>query len=202
MISLSCDHCDKPLRVRDELAGKRIKCPGCGGVVAVPVDADEDAPAPKKKAPVRRRVEDDDDDAPRDAKKGPPKPSTILFIAGLTLALGGLVLMALFIYFSVMAGREGDAKDTLLQQLRADQQANPNASEDHKTSLKNNIEKNERERNAARSSSTRNMIIAIVFGILFLAGVGLRGYHHMLMKKWHAAKHSGKKKKKRDPDDD
>ena len=51
MIPLTCDHCDKNLRLRDELAGRRIKCPGCGGVLTVPLldNDDDDAPPPKKK---------------------------------------------------------------------------------------------------------------------------------------------------------
>ena len=41
-ISIVCGSCQKRLAVKDELAGKRIKCPGCGTVV--PVLA---APSPK-----------------------------------------------------------------------------------------------------------------------------------------------------------
>ena len=39
-ISLSCPECDNSLRLRDDLAGKRIKCPGCEAVIRVP-SADE-----------------------------------------------------------------------------------------------------------------------------------------------------------------
>jgi hypothetical protein len=35
-IELTCSGCKKHLRVRDEVAGKRIRCPVCGAVVAVP----------------------------------------------------------------------------------------------------------------------------------------------------------------------
>ncbi len=54
-IPLSCS-CGKKLRVKDELAGRRVKCPACGGAIAVPaaeaefeVVEDEPAPAPKAK---------------------------------------------------------------------------------------------------------------------------------------------------------
>ena len=36
MISLPCDSCNKQLKVKDELAGKKVKCPGCGQPVVVP----------------------------------------------------------------------------------------------------------------------------------------------------------------------
>jgi hypothetical protein len=42
-INLSCD-CGKKLAVKDEMAGKKVKCPGCGSVLTVPAatgDAEE-----------------------------------------------------------------------------------------------------------------------------------------------------------------
>ena len=33
---LTCSSCQKRLTLRDDLAGKRVKCPGCGTVLAVP----------------------------------------------------------------------------------------------------------------------------------------------------------------------
>ena len=35
-ITFNCPHCQRPLKVKDELAGKKVKCPGCGKPVAVP----------------------------------------------------------------------------------------------------------------------------------------------------------------------
>lgn len=35
-ITIVCPECDKSLRLRDDLAGKRIRCPGCQEVVTVP----------------------------------------------------------------------------------------------------------------------------------------------------------------------
>ncbi len=38
-IRVKCSGCDKPLKVKDELAGKRIRCPGCQSVIRVPAAA-------------------------------------------------------------------------------------------------------------------------------------------------------------------
>ncbi len=35
MISFACSSCGKQLKVKDEVAGKKVKCPGCGQVIAV-----------------------------------------------------------------------------------------------------------------------------------------------------------------------
>jgi len=54
-ISFSCPACDRSVKVKDELAGRKIKCPECGKVIAVP-EADEleleeaaEAPPPRNK---------------------------------------------------------------------------------------------------------------------------------------------------------
>ncbi len=36
MISFTCSSCSKPLQVKDEMAGKKAKCPGCGQVISIP----------------------------------------------------------------------------------------------------------------------------------------------------------------------
>jgi hypothetical protein len=50
--------CKKALRVSDEYAGKRVKCPGCGQPIAVPAQADsaEAVSASPPKAPSTRAV--------------------------------------------------------------------------------------------------------------------------------------------------
>ena len=63
-IFLNCSSCDQKIKVRDELAGRKVKCPACGKVVAVP-DAEEDEPPPPK----RPAVAEDDDDPPRKKAK-------------------------------------------------------------------------------------------------------------------------------------
>jgi DNA-directed RNA polymerase subunit RPC12/RpoP len=44
-IEFACSKCKKKLKVKDELAGKKIKCPGCSSPVAVPATAAETVPA-------------------------------------------------------------------------------------------------------------------------------------------------------------
>jgi phage FluMu protein Com len=48
-ISLVCE-CGKALSVRDEMAGKRVKCPACQTIMTVPADGGGEAPGPKRKA--------------------------------------------------------------------------------------------------------------------------------------------------------
>ncbi|MFO0970536.1 MAG: hypothetical protein U0793_33750, partial [Gemmataceae bacterium] len=78
-ISVKCQDCGKAFKVKDEAAGKRMKCPGCGSILAIP-KADEEAiqeaaPPPKPAAAVRKgpappprrpapEKEDEDDEAP------------------------------------------------------------------------------------------------------------------------------------------
>ena len=90
-ISLKCHGCRSTLKVRDELAGKKVKCPRCQTVLVVPEEeevavAAEAAPArprtgktgriqagepvARRKQGIRttRRGEDEEDEAPRPAR--------------------------------------------------------------------------------------------------------------------------------------
>ena len=43
-IEITCPNCSRKLRLRDDKAGRQIKCPGCGKALPVPAaDADEEA---------------------------------------------------------------------------------------------------------------------------------------------------------------
>lgn len=44
-ISVQCPSCAKRLKTKDELAGKKIKCPGCGQVLPVPGGAPAGEPS-------------------------------------------------------------------------------------------------------------------------------------------------------------
>src|SRR5579862_6230482 len=48
MLAFPCSHCEKRLRVRIELAGKRFKCPACGKAITAPAAAKPTAPAPNE----------------------------------------------------------------------------------------------------------------------------------------------------------
>jgi hypothetical protein len=74
--------CGKQLSARDDLAGKKVKCPGCGGVVGIPaaagptpvaiVEAVTDRPAPPPAPVVLDAIVVDDDRAPR---REPARPA-------------------------------------------------------------------------------------------------------------------------------
>jgi hypothetical protein len=66
-ISLICE-CGKKLAVKEELAGKRVKCPSCESLVTVPSVLDE-PPARKRAAAPADDEDDRDEDRPRKKKK-------------------------------------------------------------------------------------------------------------------------------------
>jgi outer membrane biosynthesis protein TonB len=50
-IKLSCPQCGITLKVRDQLAGKKIKCPKCAAVCPVPAAGEAPKPSPAASAP-------------------------------------------------------------------------------------------------------------------------------------------------------
>jgi DNA-directed RNA polymerase subunit RPC12/RpoP len=113
-LSVTCSDCDKSLKVKDELAGKKIRCPGCSSVIAIPKPASDDdeqpdewdEPAPAKRK--RRAAEDDFEDdepvaRPRSRASKPVKkkggrskskgPNVLLLI----VAIGGGLMALLFV---------------------------------------------------------------------------------------------------------
>ncbi len=81
-ISFTCKACGRPLRVKDSLAGRTGKCPGCGNSILVPDDRARPA-----EPPARDRRQDDfgddfytDTDTPRAVaaapgrSEAPPRP--------------------------------------------------------------------------------------------------------------------------------
>jgi hypothetical protein len=73
-ISLACD-CGKKLTVKDDLAGKKVKCPNCGTILRVP-EASAVSPGPSAEAPPEQ------EELPRPKKKKAVKKNNkMLYIA-------------------------------------------------------------------------------------------------------------------------
>src|SRR5262249_7337106 len=95
-IALTCSECEHVLKIKDELAGRKIKCPACGGVIAVPAGSKTTsavaAGAPAKTSPTL----ENDEDRPRKKKKKKKTNKGLLValgVAGLLLVAGGVVLI-------------------------------------------------------------------------------------------------------------
>ena len=248
MIAHSCPKCDKQLRLRDDLAGKKIKCPDCGKVLTIPEPDEDEAPPRKSPPPKAKRPRDEEDDEPPPRKKrprdededdaeededeeddeddrrgkkkkkgdGPGKPSILLMIAGMALAIGGLIAMSAFIVFAKWAGDEADNKESNISSLKqeADQAEKrltaPQMTEASKKHFEGQVKKYADARadidNNYRPKVKRNILVAVLFGVIFLIGVGVRGYHHFAMRRWYNDHHGvgkkSKKKRRRDEDED
>lgn len=72
-ITFSCSSCKQGLKVKDELAGRSVKCPKCATVTKVPVPAPEPEPAAD---PELRIIEEEPAPAPAPAQAGvrPSRP--------------------------------------------------------------------------------------------------------------------------------
>jgi hypothetical protein len=93
-ISFTCTACDSDLKVKDELAGRKIKCPKCGDPTRVPpAEEEEDV-----------EEEEEEEVKPKKSKKGKKKQTksnTGLILAlcgGGVLLLGGIILAAVFLF--------------------------------------------------------------------------------------------------------
>lgn len=107
-ISFACPSCEHRLKVRDELAGRKVKCPSCGGGVLVPVgEEDEDTAAAATAQPSRQERESpEDEERPRKKKKKKQKSNKGLLIG---LVIGGVVLVAVVVLVIVLNLPRGQA---------------------------------------------------------------------------------------------
>ena len=103
-INLSCE-CGKKLAVKDEMAGKKVKCPGCGSVLSVPSGQDE--------AVAEELSGHGGEEAPRPRSSAGAKKSnkTMWFIAGggvllLSCCCLGLVGVGAVVFFGMARGPE------------------------------------------------------------------------------------------------
>ena len=114
-IPLACDSCGATLNVGDEFAGRKVKCPKCKGILAVPAeaprsatrkaDADQDDDRPARK---RRR---DNDDRPRRKRKGANKGLVIGLSVGGALLIAGIVLTVVLLRRGSTGERAGGSSD-------------------------------------------------------------------------------------------
>jgi hypothetical protein len=82
-ISVTCT-CGKRLSVKDELAGKRVRCPGCQGVVAIPAAGAAPTPppaaAPRPPAPPAKPAAMPPAPPAAPAAKRPPQPAKAMLV--------------------------------------------------------------------------------------------------------------------------
>jgi len=90
-ISFTCPSCDSELKLKDELAGRKVKCPRCGDVVVVPAEEEEESRAEESRK--------------KKKKKRKKKGSTAL-IAGIAIGVLLLVGGGIAIVFAVTRGKE------------------------------------------------------------------------------------------------
>ncbi len=72
-IKFDCPECGKPLSIKDELAGRRIKCPRCSEPVTVPEEEEEEAPPPPSKKARPGRAAPRDEEVEERPRKGTRK---------------------------------------------------------------------------------------------------------------------------------
>jgi hypothetical protein len=88
-IQVTCpnDACGKTFAVKDEYAGRKAKCPACGGVLTIPNGAVVAPPPMRASAPpprpTRRDEEDDYDDEPPRRRSAPPAGGGLFAALGL-----------------------------------------------------------------------------------------------------------------------
>src|SRR5262245_781162 len=78
-ISVLCRSCDRQFKVKDDLAGSKVRCPDCQKVVAVPdtpqdeLDVDDEGRDEEEARPRRKALDFDRDDKPRERPEPPRK---------------------------------------------------------------------------------------------------------------------------------
>lgn len=102
-IEFECPECDRPYRVRDDLAGRRIPCKECGARMKVPddgYDEYESAPRRGKKRPAGKRGSSG---SKRKSKKNQKSSASNKAVGAVMMVVGGLIAI-LSIFFSLTDG--------------------------------------------------------------------------------------------------
>jgi hypothetical protein len=139
-ITVVCD-CGKEFKVKDELAGKKVKCPACQTVLTVPQPEEEMAEGPPPKARKQPAAVEEDEDqgdeiiSRKDKKKGGKKSNTLLFVGigcGLLLLCVGCPGLGVGVYFLFLRGG-GDPETVLVGKWKVDvEETKKNLSETDK----------------------------------------------------------------------
>ena len=95
-ISLQCPDCDKKLSARDELVGKRVKCPSCGGSVTVQTERAAE-PETKRSATGPPASEPSSETPPQSERT--PSVSILMLQAGAGFVVFGAGTMCAIVVF-------------------------------------------------------------------------------------------------------
>jgi ribosomal protein S27E len=112
-IAVSCPSCDREMKVKDELAGKKIKCPGCGEAVAV-LKKQDTAKARAAKTKRDEDVEDaepEEEERPKKKKKPAPKGMSMLVKCLIAGGVAFVVFVGAVVLGIVFLGGKRDAMD-------------------------------------------------------------------------------------------
>ena len=120
-IRLRCDNpaCRKGLRVSDELAGKRIKCPACGHVTVAAGQGIKSGPAPGDSAPGGSKP------APASTPRPRARRSPWPWVAAGGAAVGALVLVVGFVVFNRAASSKTPSRDPNVEVAERPQPPSP-----------------------------------------------------------------------------
>ena len=153
-IEFDCPQCGKKLRVRDELAGKKGKCPGCGNVVVVPTAPPgppvQVGPPPPLAGPP---PQPGPPPLPTDYKSGVAASSS-RFVSLNTRSLVATALLVLFVTITLVAVVSDQAQISLLKRAIAE----------------GGVSQAEADANDARQGTVAiaQILILIVAGVSFL----------------------------------
>src|SRR5205823_3858617 len=105
MLRIECG-CGKTLKVADEAAGKKVKCPSCGQLTLITKPSE--AAVSAKPLPKRRPIEDDEEDArPAKKTKAAAKGGGCLLwvlLGGAAAAFFGLILFGGAVWYFFLRG--------------------------------------------------------------------------------------------------
>lgn len=112
-IVISCPDCAKKLKLADQHAGKKIKCPGCGGAIKVPAGEEIPELAPieeepeREERPRRHRKDAEEDEAPRRKKKRKAESAGPSLLPWLIGGGAGVLLIGVVVLVVILSRNSG-----------------------------------------------------------------------------------------------